>query len=252
MPPKLIAPSTITRGKNRKAFKVAAYGDEGVGKSEFASLCPGVIFADLELSTLDLDVARENPLSAITDYAAGWTLLRKWIQGLSGGVYVIDTMTRAEMWCAAFVTGTKKLDAEDVRFKSAHSFIANEFACLILDLDNAFRRGTSFILLSHSGVARIGNPDGANWSQHQPRLINSDRGSTLHQVCEFVDHILFLDIDTVVDKGKAKGSGTRTIYYDTNPARISKSRSLPAEQSGDAYERGKTWIWDYLLKQCGK
>ena len=48
----------ITKGKIKSALKVVVYGQEGVGKSTFASKFPNPVFIDTEGSTKQLDVAR--------------------------------------------------------------------------------------------------------------------------------------------------------------------------------------------------
>ena len=48
----------ITRGKIKTALKIVVYGQEGVGKSTFASKFPDPVFIDTEGSTKQLDVAR--------------------------------------------------------------------------------------------------------------------------------------------------------------------------------------------------
>ena len=51
----------ITKGKVKTALKVVVYGQEGVGKSTFASHFPDPVFIDTEGSTKQLDVARFDP-----------------------------------------------------------------------------------------------------------------------------------------------------------------------------------------------
>lgn len=51
----------ITTGTIKAALKVVIYGQEGVGKSTFASKFPNPVFIDTEGSTKQLDVARFDP-----------------------------------------------------------------------------------------------------------------------------------------------------------------------------------------------
>lgn len=269
LPPKRSAPPggtvtppaskfTISSGVTRDAFRLGVYGPEGIGKSKLASLCPGIVFADLEHSTKDLDVKRVEGIVVGDDYAASWSNLRAWVQSLKSGVYCIDSMTRAEDWCAAYVIKTKKSNnnesasdsIEDFKYKAGLQFVYDEFRRLISDLDNAFLRGVSMVLVAHNRVSRIKNPDGSDFVRHEPRLIDTPTVSNMLQFVQFLDHLLFIDLDKNIDKrGKVQGSGSRTIYLDTAPSRLSKTRSLPMDPMPfDLDENGQpaTELWKLL------
>lgn len=267
-PPARTAPAVpqprfpIAKGVTRKSWKTGIYGPEGIGKSSLAALCPGVVFADLEHSTEDHDVARVHGIEVLdkdrnTDFAKSWSNLRLWIQSLSSGVYCIDSMTRAEDWCASWVIQNKKIDSgkassiEDFKYRNGLTFIIEEFRCLLGDIDCAFLRGASFIMIAHDRINKISNPDGSDFVRHEPRLIHdpntksmNGKGSNMDQWVAFVDHLLFIDLDKNVDKGKVQGSGSRTIYLDTSPSRVSKTRSLPPDPM--AFDKGETSLWGLL------
>lgn len=242
----------MTSGKNRKAFKLGEYGPEGIGKSELASLCEGIVFADLEHSTLDLDVTRVEGIEAIGDYATSWVNLRAWVKSLAGGVNCIDSMTRAEDWCAAWVIKNKKSNEgssaadsiEDFKYKAGLIFVVDEFRRFLSDIENAFLRGASFVMIAHNRISRIKNPDGSDFIRNEPRLLDDPKGSNMLQWVQFLDHLLFIDLDKNVDKGKVKGSGSRTIYLDTSPTRLSKTRSLPPDPM--PFDKGTTELWNLL------
>lgn len=244
----------VSRGVTRKSWKTGIYGPEGIGKSSLAALCPGVVFADLEHSTEDMDIARVEGIEVLNDYAASWANLRSWVQSLNGGVSCIDSMTRAEDWCAAWVIKNKKSNEgaaasdslEDFKYKAGLTFIVDEFRRFIGDIDNAFIRGASFILISHNRVNKFVNPDASNYVRHEPRLIDDEKSklSNMNQYVQFLDHLLFIDLDKNVNRGKVAGSGSRTIYLDTSPSRLSKTRSLPTDPI--PFDRGQTGIWGML------
>jgi hypothetical protein len=50
-----------------------------------------------------------------------------------------------------------------------------------------------------------------------------------------------------VEKGKVTGSGSRAIYFNTSPSRLSKTRSLPPEESGKPFEKDQTDIWKQIF-----
>lgn len=243
---------TVSHGAIRKAHRIGVYGPEGIGKSSLAALCPGVVFADLEMSTMDLDVSRVGGISVPNDPAASWANLRTWVQSLSGGVYAIDSITRAEDWCAAWVIKNKKSNEgaaasdslEDFKYRAGLTFVVDEFRRFLGDIDSAFSRGTSFIMIAHNRVNRIKNPDGSDFIRHEPRLVDDPKGSNMLQWVQFLDHLLFIDLDKNIDKGKVKGSGSRRIYLDTSPMRLSKTRSLPMAPM--PFDPGETPLWSML------
>lgn len=242
------SPFTITKGITRKAFKVGIYGPEGIGKSSLASLCPGADFADIETSMEDMNVARVN---GVTD----WPTLRQWVQSLTGGIHGIDSITRAEDWAAQFVIANKKSNEgvkasdslEDFKYKAGLQFICDEFRKLLSDIDAAKGRGASFIMIAHARVNRFKNPDGSDYVRFEPRLIDDPKVSNMLQWVQFLDHLAFINLDTNVAKGgKASGFGSRTIYLDTAPNRLSKARGIPNDPI--VFEQGDDAFWKLILK----
>lgn len=249
LPPKKqpVSKFTITRGITRKAFKIGIYGPEGIGKSSLAALCPGADFADIESSMEDLNCAKVN---GVTDWAA----LRQWVQSLSSGIHGIDSITRAEDWAAQHVIKNKKSNEgmaasdslEDFKYKSGLTFVVDEFRKLLSDIDAAKSRGASFIMIAHCRINRFKNPDGSDYVRFEPRLVDDAKASNMLQWVQFLDHLAFINLDTAITKGKATGSGTRTIYLDTSPSRLSKARGIPNEPID--FEVGSTALWDLILK----
>lgn len=242
---------TRSRGVIRAASKIGIYGPEGVGKSTLAASFPGVVFADLEQSTRDMDVER------VTD-VHNWLDLRGWVQSANPSEYpaiCIDSMTRAEDWAMEYVIankrdsdGAKATDSiEDFKFKAGLKFICDEFRRFLGDLDAAFLRGVNIIMVSHNRIGRVRNPDGSDFIRNEPRLLNEEKGSNMLPWVQFLDHLFFIDYDMAVTKGKAVGGGSRTMYTTGTPNRMAKSRTLPPEPI--IYERGSSTVWDLMLSR---
>ncbi|HPL75498.1 MAG TPA: AAA family ATPase [Candidatus Sumerlaeota bacterium] len=235
----------IEEGRKEGGFKLGIYGAEGIGKSSLAASCPGIIFADIEEGTKHLDVKRVKGIEC-------WEDLRLWVQSLKDCIAGIDSMTRAEDWAAEYVIrtkkandGTKAVDSlEDFKYKAGLTFVTDEFKRLLADIDCARKRGVSFVLISHLRVSKFNNPDGSNFLRNEPRLIDDPKASNMLQFVQFLDHLVFLDLDKNIVKGKATGSGTRTIYLDTSPSRLSKSRGL--ENDPILFDYGDTRLWEML------
>ena len=237
---------TVQSGITRNGFKIGIYGPEGIGKSSLASLCKGAVFADIEHSMDDIDCAKVQGLTT-------WTDLRDWIQSLKNGIAGIDSITRAEDWAAEHVIKTKKSNdglvatdsLEDFKYQAGCVFVCDEFKKLLMDIDNARRRGVSFILIAHARVNRFKNPDGSDFIRYEPRLIDTDKkGSNMLQFVQFLDHLAFIDLDKTVDHGKVKGRGSRTIYLDTSPVRLSKCRGIASDPI--PWNQGDPALWQLL------
>jgi hypothetical protein len=235
----------VTSGATRNGWKIGIYGPEGIGKSSLASLCPGVVFADIEKSMDDLNVQKVQGVN-------NWPDLRAWVQSLDGGIAGIDSITRAEDWAAQHVIDNKKSNdgikavdsLEDFKYKAGLTFCIDEFKRLLADIDSARVRGVSFIMIAHSRVNRFKNPDGSDFVRSEPRLIDDPKGSNMLQWVQFLDHLAFIDLDKNIVKGKASGSGSRTIYLDTSPSRLCKARGLPNDPI--PFAPGDPTLWRFL------
>ena len=99
-------------------------------------------------------------------------------------------------------------------------------------------------MLAHCRVNRFKNPDGSDFIRYEPRLMDDPKGSNMLPWVQFLDHLLFVNLDTNVVKGKVGGGGSRTIYLDTSPTRLSKTRSLPIDPM--PFDKGSTELWGLL------
>jgi hypothetical protein len=241
---------TRTTGVARRARKVGIYGPGGVGKTSLAAVLRGIVFADIELSSLDMDVQRDEGIKT-------WEDLRAWAQQLTPDAYpagaCIDSMTRAEDWCAEYVIRTKKSNdgvkatdsLEDFKYKAGLQFVVEEFRRFLADLDNAFLRGVSLVMIAHNRISKFKNVDGSDYIREEPRLMHTeDKGSNMAQWIEFCDEVVYVGMDTIASKGKATGSGTRTLYFAGTPSRVAKTRVLP--YASLVYERGSDQFWELL------
>ena len=256
------APTTnrfsVTGGITRKAWKLGIYGAAAAGKSSLESLYPGIVVADLENSTRDLNVLRVGGIAEMKpdgslDEAKSWSNLRAWVQSVTPATAPaigIDSMTRAEDWCAQFVIANKKANdgakatdsLEDFKYKAGLTFILDEYRRFISDLENANMRGVNIVMVAHARTRFFKNAEGADFARIEPRLIHTeDKGSNVSQFVEFLDHLAYIELDTAVTKGKASGGGSRTIYLDNKPSRIAKTRYLSDDPLPWAIGDGKLW-----------
>ena len=266
-PPKPVASApainrtfNVSTSRTVKAFKVGIHGEEGTGKSSLlANLCllnklDGV--ADIEGShAFPFFDASGNPFHTpcIEPAIEVWDELRAWVQSLKKGIYGLDSITRAQDFAGTKVVETKQ-DSEgvrakdsiaDFRFKAGLTFICDEFRKLLGDMDAAARRGVSLVIVAHTRVQFFQNPDDGNYARYEPRLLDDKNGSNMLQFVQFLDCLAFIDLDKSIAKGKAAGSGTRTIYLEKTPARMCKCRGIPADPI--PFDQGSTALWDIIL-----
>lgn len=222
--------------------RVVIYGTGGIGKTTLACQMPApVAFFDLD-DSLPILAARLKaqgfdknitPVDGITDWAALLAALNS--DGWDGiKTIVIDTATRAETMCENWMLanvpndkGAKVANIEGYGFGKGYVIKEREFAHLLAALDRHARAGRNVVLICHDCVANVPNPSGEDWMRSEPRLQNPQGGkaSIRAAVKEWCDHLLFVGYDVAADKGKARGSGTRTMYTAERPHCLAKSRT---------------------------
>lgn len=237
--------------------RVVMYGPGGIGKTTMACAAPGpVAFFDLDESLAILRPAGEVwPVQA-----ANWQGMRVALQSPgwdSVKTIVIDSGTKAEELALAHLLATVRTEKgrpatsiEDYGFGKGYTHLFDTFLPLLGDLDAHCRAGRNVVMICHDCTTTCPNPMGEDWLRYEPRLQspNSGKASIRLRVKEWADHMLWYGYDVVVDDGKGKGSGTRTIYPAELPHCMAKSRScrLPMPVTDDAPET-LAYIWQQVL-----
>lgn len=239
--------------------KVIVYGPGGIGKSELCANMQNTginpIFVDIGDGTAHLNIDRyggkDDPITT-------WEDLRSVLQNKSlfGGynAVVIDDLTKAEELSAAWVVRNVKHEKGKPIHGLAdygwgkgleHNFDA--FINIFGDLDAIARDGLHAICIAHDCTEKVPNPSGDDFIRYAPRLQSpkSTENSIRLRAKEWCDHLLFIGYDTFAEDGKAKGSGTRTIYSSEMPTHVAKSRIGFQPLS---YYQGSHEVWDILLK----
>jgi hypothetical protein len=239
---------TRSRGVTRKAHRTMIYGPGGIGKTSLAALCPRTVIADIEGGSVDHDVERVTGIESFTD-------LRSWLQTATfdpDEVLCIDSITKAEEWaCADAIANVRTPEGqvaksiEDYGYGKGFTYVYERMVGLLSDLDRHYCRGNSIILIAHSIDAAEKNAVGEDYRRRRPRLQCSDKANVLAKYVEWCDHVLCLELDMSVKKGKANGGGSRTIYTTDTPARVAKSRTLAPDPA--VYEYGDGSIWSVLM-----
>ncbi len=223
--------------------RICLYGTGGIGKTTLACQLPGpVAIFDLDDSLPILSARLKaqgyakniTTVDGVTDWAAllaalnadGWQDVK---------TIVVDTATRAEKMCEDWIVahvpnekGMKVANIEGYGFGKGYVIKEREFARLLAVLDRHARAGRNVVLVCHDCVNSVANPEGDDWIRFEPRLQNPQGGkaSIRADVKEWCDHLLFIGYDVAADKGKAKGTGTRTMYTSERPHCMAKSRTM--------------------------
>ena len=258
---------------NSQGQRIVIYGPGGIGKTTLACTAPGpVAMGDLDGSLpilkpklVGLDVRVVSGLETWNNLrdainAPGWDAIK---------TLVIDTITRAEELAGACTLATVPHEKgglitriEDYGYGKGYTHIYETFLPLLADLDRHCQAGRNVILVCHECTAPVPNPMGEDYIRYEPRLQSptSGKASIRLRVREWADHLLFIGYDIDVKKaakdraGKAKGSGTRTIYPCELPHCMAKSRILSNAftlsdpwanpQAAGGYD---TAVWDALF-----
>jgi hypothetical protein len=248
----------VQAGKTLKFHKTGFFGAGGSGKTTLASLIAQQgakpLFLDLDNETGHLDVNRVD--------IGSWSDLRcacmdkKLLEPF--GAIIVDSFTKAEElaveWTLSEVKHEKGYFVDSVEgygYGKGYTHVYETFLRLLGDLDAVVRMGKHVIFTAHDCTTTVPNPMGEDWIRWEPRLQHpaSGKASIRLRVKEWCTHLLFIGYDQIVDEdGKAKGSGTRTIYPRELPSHLAKSRTL---SEPIPYEQGSAELWKQLLNKEG-
>lgn len=227
----------ITRGRVRKAIKCVLYGQEGIGKSTFASKAPNPLWCDVEDSTAELDVARlPKPMS----YAA----IIEQIAYVRANPYVCDTFVLDTADWAERLGQKHICDAngkkaiEDFNYGAGFNRAHEAFGAMLNALDTLIAVGVNVIVLAHAALRRVDLPnEDGSFDRWELKLQNSQKANNANMLKEWADIVLFAMYKTYVVKkedkekvGKAKGGQQRVMYTTHHACWDAKNRhGLPEE-----------------------
>ena len=263
------APASAPRAARQFAFgevvtataqRIGIYGPGGIGKTSLACRAPGPVAVfdfDNSLPVLKPSLAGLD-IKVVQDVAT-WTDLREALHSnMWSGVktILIDSLTRAEQLGIAHTLATVKTEkgasvtsVEGYGYGKGYKHVYETMLNILGDLDQHVREGRNVVLICHDCTASVPNPEGEDYIRWEPRLQANNNGNFRLAVKEWLDHLLCVRYDVAVnldekDKGKASGSGTRTIYPLEQAVHMAKSRSLRSEI---IFEEGKDVLWGQIF-----
>lgn len=228
---------------------IGLYGVGGAGKTTLAAMLPGkTLFIDLEgsLKVIRGKLEELGLLGNITPKfirfdpaapATAWGDLIAFLKSDAVKGYdnvVIDSFTRAQEFaasnCIASIppdSATIKQSLEQWTYGKGGQIVYDKFVPIYPLIDDLLEAECNVCAICHDNVLRIVNPEGGDFIQHQPHLVQGGKGKApgRDKFQQTVDHLLFLSADIAVEKGKATGGMTRTLYTGGIASMMAKSRT---------------------------
>jgi len=214
----------ITKGKQKTAIRLCAYGPEGVGKSTFSSHFPDPVYIDVEGGTKQLDVARfptpetwGDLLEEIDAVIEEPTVCK---------TLVIDTIDRAEsLLIAAVLREGNKSSIEEFGYGKGWTILQERFLKDFLNrLDRLIAKGVNVVLLAHAQMRKLESPEDPPYDRWELKV--SKKVAPI--VKEWADILLFMNYEVMTveenGKAKAKGKAKRKMHANHRPTYDAKNR----------------------------
>ena len=223
----------ITRGPVKSAIKMLVYGPEGVGKTTFAAMVPGVVFIDTEGGTKHMDVARFDPPMDLQDVLEALNYVLGHPEEFPA--IAIDTVDWLEKFIFNSVCAEKKLNnIEDLGYGKGYVYAKQKMQQLLEILQAIVDHGTHVILVCHSIIRKFEQPD--EMGSYDRYMLKLNEKNIAPLVKEWVDLMLFVNYRTNVvtdaDGKTKKGTGgqKRIMYANHTACWDAKNRfGLPDE-----------------------
>ncbi len=171
----------MTSGPLERPFWMIVHGSPGCGKTTFASGAPDPLFFDIDNRTAHLDVKRV-PVTSWNDLLEG---LRDVGRLTKEGkppckTVVIDTLDHAELLLWAHMLETLR-DKDGGKYNSIEEIGGGYFKGYTMALEVGWKKlvmviealraiGINTIMIAHSNIKAVNNPEGKTWDQWQMKL----------------------------------------------------------------------------------
>ena len=228
LPTRQNALSHLRKGRISAPLRVLCYGAEGVGKSTFAAGAPRPLWLGAEGGTGHLDVDRLPELKVWGDVLSSLAAVRR--ESHDYRTLVVDPLGWLEPLCWAEVTkGVGTIESAAGGYGKGYVAAHMLWRQALQELDAIWtERSMAIVLLAHATIEQHPNPSGATWPMWQPALHKLPRGS----FAQWVDHVLFAQVETVALKGEDKrtlgqATGVRVLHAAPSGGWLAKSRGLP-------------------------
>lgn len=239
----------IIKGRQQKPRRVLLYGQEGVGKSTWASMAPRPLFLDFEESSNDLDVERTPRLTTYSDTinALGWLYSEPhdYQSIVFDTVDWFERLIHLQLCHNANVTNIEKVDGGFGKGYVAAAALLQDFLTKLEAL--MATRKLNVILLGHCTRVKVTDPERETYEKYSPDL-HKGAASILREWCDEVFFASFRTFTREADEGFKKTrqiaiGGEERFIRTTHSAGVhAKNRlNLPAELPMDWREYHKYW-----------
>ena len=230
-------PLNVHRGKKKGPRKIAIYGVPGVGKTTWASQCPGVVFIPTEDGIDDLDVASFPQCQSFD--AAEQCLKDLASEDHEFTAIVIDSADWLErlIWSKLCQEhNVPSIQSVGGGFGKGYAQAANLFSRFLRGLDYLKEtKGMTSILTAHARTERFEDPETDSYDRYVPKL----HASCSDLLVEWSYEVLFANYKTFTkqEEGsfgrtttKAIGDGQRFLRTTAKPYAVAKNRlGMPDE-----------------------
>lgn len=227
----------IVKGKQQKPRRVLLYGQEGVGKSTWASTAPRPLFLNFEDGLGDLDVESSPRLTtyAETLNSLGWLYQaeHQYQSVVFDTVDWFEKLVHDQVCHNANVTNIEKVDGGFGKGYVAASLLWQDFLTKLESL--IATRKLNVILLGHCTRVKVSEPDRETYEKYSPDL-HKGAASILREWCDEVFFASFRTFTREADEGFKKtrqiavGGEERYIRTTHSAGVHAKNRlNLPAE-----------------------
>lgn len=212
---------SIKKGPSTRPPKIMLIGQEGVGKSTAGAKMPNPVFLCGESGLVGPQFA-DTPSFTPTSWAEALAFCEELASNPSGyKTLVIDTLDWIEpMLYAHVVAAAKKNDIkhiEDFGYGKGYVIAQQEARKMLAVLDKVNAAGMAVLILSHSQLKTVKNPEGDDYDHFESK-VNTKVAGIFKEWC---DAVLFARFEIYVRKDgmkvKAQG-GTERIVQTTHSA----------------------------------
>ena len=191
----------IIRGRTPKPPIVLLYGQEGVGKSTFAAKAPNTIFIPTEDGLNEIDCAKFPVVKNYPEFLA--TLRAVLEEEHEFETLAVDSISATERMLFRYVCerhGVETIQQANGGYGKGYTEYTNRWS-EVLELLSAIRekRNMSIILIGHSDVKTVINPQIGAFDQFQPRLYEK----AWKMISEWTDGVFFATRKVRVQKEDA-------------------------------------------------
>ena len=212
---------SIKKGPSTRPPKIMLIGQEGVGKSTAGAQMPNPVFLCGESGLVGPQFA-DTPSFTPSSWAESLAFCEELASNPSGfKTLVIDTLDWIEpMLYAHVVQAAKKNDIkhiEDFGYGKGYVIAQQEARKMLAVLDKVNAAGMAVLILSHSQLKTVKNPEGDDYDHFESK-VNTKVAGIFKEWC---DAVLFARFEIYVRKDgmkvKAQG-GTERIVQTTHSA----------------------------------